>query len=186
LFKANEFVFGERHAGKRKKMVEEGGAQAHRGPDQEDFDLKCFLPYQLNQLAELVSNAFQESYQRDFGLTRTQWRILAHLASADGMTAKEIAGRVHEDKVSISRGVVGLEARSLLRRAPDPKDRRFEFLHLTESGRGAFAEVVKRAHAFEAELTRHVGQGVVEALQANLTEVLSRWETFTVGGKVSD
>lgn len=164
-------------------VTEHAGVTANQGPEAETFDLRRFLPYQLNQVAELVSKAFQDSYQRDFNLTRTQWRILAHLASADGMTAKEIAARVHEDKVSISRGVVGLEVKALLRKALDPDDRRFEFLHLTESGREVFAEVVNRARAFEAELTRHIGEGVVDALQASLTEMQTRWEAFASSRK---
>jgi DNA-binding MarR family transcriptional regulator len=152
----------------------------------QDFDLTCFLPYQLNQVAEMVSKAFQDCYQRDFGLTRTQWRILAHLASVDGMTAKEIGARVHEDKVSISRGVVGLEAKGHLHRISDPRDRRAERLHLTESGRAVFAAVAERARDFEASLARDLGSVVIETLQASLIDVQTRWqarpETLAVSG----
>ena len=45
----------------------------------EGFDLESFLPYLLNQAAEATSRAFQAVYRDRYGMTRTQWRVLAHL-----------------------------------------------------------------------------------------------------------
>ena len=121
------------------------------------FDLGTFLPYMLNQVAEAVSKGFQAHYQKDFGLTRTQWRILAHLAAQDGLTAKEIGLRIHEDKVSISRAVAALETAGRLSRHPGQHDRRFEELRLTPEGHDLFARLALRAQAFETELARTLG-----------------------------
>jgi DNA-binding MarR family transcriptional regulator len=136
------------------------------------FDLDQFLPYMLNRMAEAVSKRFQQCYQRDFGLTRTQWRILAHLYAQDGLTAKEIGARIHEDKVSISRGVVALENGGRLSRQPGTKDRRFEELRLTEEGRALFAQLTLRAHAFEADLARTLGAESINDLRQVLEKLL--------------
>ena len=140
------------------------------------FDLGTFLPYMLNQVAEAVSKSFQTHYQRDFGLTRTQWRILAHLASQDGLTAKEIGARSHEDKVSISRGVAALEASGRLSRHPGQHDRRFEELCLTPDGRRLFGRLAERAQVFEADLARTLGPestAELRRLLEKLTPVLA-------------
>jgi DNA-binding MarR family transcriptional regulator len=137
-----------------------------------EFDLGNFLPYMLNQAAEAVSKSFQLHYQQDFGLSRTQWRILAHLYVQNGLTAKEIGARIHEDKVSISRGVAALESGGRLSRQPDSRDRRFEVLHLTPEGRELFAKLTKRAHAFEADLANVLGKESTEELRRVLMTVL--------------
>jgi hypothetical protein len=45
----------------------------------DDFDLDLFLPYLLNQAAEVTSQNFQAVYKAEYGMTRTQWRIMANL-----------------------------------------------------------------------------------------------------------
>jgi DNA-binding MarR family transcriptional regulator len=137
-----------------------------------DFDLGRFLPYMLNRVAEAVSKRFQQRYQQEFGLSRTQWRILAHLYAQDGLTAKEIGGRIQEDKVSISRGVAALEASGRLSRQPGETDRRFEVLHLTEDGRTLFAQLTERAQLFEADLARKLGAESTQDLRRVLEKLL--------------
>ena len=136
------------------------------------FDLGNFLPYMLNQVAETVSKQFQLRYQQDFGLSRTQWRILAHLYAQDGLTAKDIGARIHEDKVSISRGVAALESSGRLSRQPGSRDRRFEELCLTSEGRDLFARLTERAHAFEADLARTLGKDSTDELRKVLEKML--------------
>jgi DNA-binding MarR family transcriptional regulator len=126
----------------------------------------------LNQVAEAVSKSFQQRYQTDFGLSRTQWRILAHLYAQDGLTAKEISTRIYEDKVSISRGVAALESSGRLSRHPSLGDRRFEVLHLTREGRDLFAQLTHRAHAFESDLARTLGIENTEDLRSVLEKAL--------------
>lgn len=139
---------------------------------QPEFDLGKFLPYMLNQVAEAVSTSFQQRYQREFGLSRTQWRILAHLYAQDGLTAKEIGARIHEDKVSISRAVAALERSGRLSRQPGPGDRRFEVLHLTPEGRSLFALLTQRAHAFETDLAQALGSESTDELRRVLAKLL--------------
>ena len=135
------------------------------------FDLGRFLPYMLNQVAEAVSKSFQERY-RDFGLSRTQWRILAHLYAQDGLTAKEISARINEDKVSISRGVAALENNGRLSRQPVANDRRFEGLHLTDEGRVLFAQLTERAISFESDLAETLGNESTRELRNILEKLL--------------
>jgi DNA-binding MarR family transcriptional regulator len=136
------------------------------------FALGNFLPYMLNQVAEAVSKGFQVHYQQEFGLSRTQWRILAHLSMQDGLTAKEISLRIHEDKVSISRGVAALEGADRLSRHPGQRDRRFETLHLTPDGRALFLRLTERAQTFEDDLAQALGKESTDELRRVLGKML--------------
>jgi hypothetical protein len=69
-------------------------------PDQADFDLERFLPYLLNQAAEATSKSFQASYKATYGMTRTQWRVLANLGKFGSMTARDICTISHIEKAA--------------------------------------------------------------------------------------
>lgn len=138
------------------------------------FDLNTFFPYMLNQAAEAVSMAFQDHYRREYDLTRTQWRIIAHLDAEPDLNAKQICSRSHEGKVSVSRAVAGLEQRGLLTRAPSLADRRFEVLRLTPAGEQMFGELAGRARLFERELSSRVGEATVHQMRAALEDFLTK------------
>ena len=44
------------------------------------LELENFLPYRLSILAQIVSESLHDLYAEPFGLTVTQWRVMAALA----------------------------------------------------------------------------------------------------------
>lgn len=138
-----------------------------------DFDLQDFLPYLLNQAAEAASRGFQSTYRDRYGLTRTQWRIMANLGRFGAMTARDICRISHIDKTKVSRAVAGMEAEGLLTRATSDQDRRAEDLSLTPRGRVVFAEIGQRALAFDAELRARLGPDVAARIDAILREIIA-------------
>lgn len=127
--------------------------------DPDAFDLETFLPYVLNQAAEATSHAFHALYRDRYGMTRTQWRVMANLGKFGAMTASEICAISHVEKTKVSRAVSALEAAGMLSRAPSPDDRRAEILGLTEKGKAAFADLGKLAKTFDKTLREMIGPG---------------------------
>lgn len=121
-----------------------------RGSQQ--FDLNNFLPYCLNRAAEDVSLGFNEVYRKRYGITRSEWRVLAHLGQFGSMTASEIADRSRIHKTKISRAVAALQKRRWLFRQPDDLDRRVEHLHLTDEGSRRFHEIGQIAMDYDRAL----------------------------------
>jgi DNA-binding MarR family transcriptional regulator len=145
-----------------------------QGGDQgRDFDLQDFLPYLLNQAAEATSRGFQASYRDRYGLTRTQWRVMANLGRFGAMTARDICQISHIDKTKVSRAVAGMEAEGLLTRATRAEDRRVENLSLTVKGHAVFAEIGQRALAFDADLRANLGPEVASRIDAILRAIIA-------------
>jgi len=138
-----------------------------------DFDLQDFLPYLLNQAAEATSRGFQASYRARYGLTRTQWRVMANLGRFGAMTARDICRISHIEKTKVSRAVAGLEGEGLLTRATSPDDRRAENLSLTPKGRAVFAEIGQQAMDFDADLRTRLGPEVAARIDAILREIIA-------------
>lgn len=146
------------------------------------FDLQDFLPYLLNQAAEATSRGFQATYRDRYGLTRTQWRVMANLGRFGAKTARDICRISHIDKTKVSRAVAGIEADGLLTRTPSDQDRRAENLSLTPKGRAVFAEIGARALAFDADLRARLGPDVAAQIDAILREIIA----LQAGAAVTD
>ena len=107
-------------------------------PTSEDlrpFPLRESLGFLLVRTAlrlRLLGNSLLQEAGED--ITVDQWGILNLLWEADGQTPVELARRADKDKPNVTRLLNILEAKQLVIRMPDPKDRRSHTIHLTETG----------------------------------------------------
>jgi DNA-binding MarR family transcriptional regulator len=138
-----------------------------------DFDLERFLPYLLNQAAEATSRSFQASYKATYGMTRTQWRVLANLGKFGSMTARDICAISHIEKTKVSRAVSALEEDLLLSRAVSPQDRRAEILSLTDRGREVFADLGQKAIEYDLALRAQIGPEIAAQLDELLRSIIA-------------
>ncbi len=134
----------------------------------DDFDLREFLPFLLNQAAEESSLEFQRVYKNRYGMLRTEWRVLFHLGNYGEMTAKEIGQTAKIHKTKISRAVRRLEQRRYLSRERDENDRRSEKLALTNGGRAVYRELRGIAQEYDAKLAAHFTKGEAALLRMML------------------
>ncbi len=103
--------------------------------------LKGYLPYRLNYLAEMTSEATRAIYRKRHGLTRPEWRVLVNLAEAESLTATDLCLRVPMHKTKVSRALAALEKRGWITREGDTQDRRIAHARLTPRGQQAFARI---------------------------------------------
>lgn len=138
------------------------------------FDLDHFLPYLLNQAAEATSKDFHATYRAAYGMTRTQWRVMANLGKFGDLTARDICAFSHMEKTKVSRAVAALAAEGWLARAPSPTDGRAEILSLTPAGRTVYADLGQRAIAYDRGLRDGLGPELAEQLDALLRKLIAR------------
>lgn len=137
-----------------------------------EFELDAFMPYLLNQAAEHVSLGFAATYKAEYGLTRTQWRVMANLGRFGAMSAVEICRISHIEKTRVSRAVGVLERDGYLTRTRASEDRRREDLALTEAGRATFAALGARGQAYQAEMAARIGPQNFAALEQGLRALI--------------
>ena len=125
---------------------------------EESLRLETFIPYRLMTAAEKVSLGFSKIYKEKYGLSRPEWRVLASLAQLGPTTATDIGGHSSMYKTKVSRAVRELEQRKWLMRVTNDKDRRFEQLQLTKTGRANFSKLAALAHAYQANLLQTLGK----------------------------
>ena len=109
------------------------------------LDLERFMPYRLSVLTNRVSSAIARTYSERFGLSVPEWRVMAVLGHASGLSAAEVARRTAMDKVQVSRAVTKLVRSRRVQKQSDSSDGRVTRLALTSRGRAIYDEIVPQA-----------------------------------------
>ena len=136
--------------GRRDQEPKRGASKSWR---RRALKLEHFLPYQLNVVSSLVSQALSRVYARRYGIGVPEWRVLVTLGQYDVMTAKAIGAHTHMHKTKVSRAVALMEKRRLVARRANRDDMREAFLSLTAAGRAMYEEVAPHALEFASRLT---------------------------------
>lgn len=114
--------------------------------------LENFLPYRLAILSHTVSTTIAQVYEKRFGLSIPEWRVIAILGRFPGLSAVEVAERTFLDKVAVSRAVTKLIKNGRIDREFADADRRRSILNLSEEGQRVHDEVAPLALQFESDL----------------------------------
>ncbi len=136
----------------------------------DELILDEFLPYRLARLSSKVSTTIARAYDREFGLSIPEWRVIAILGRFPGLSAVEVAEHTFLDKVAVSRAVTKLIKAGRIDRQFADADRRRSILNLSEAGREVHDGVARLALAFERDLV----SGLEEADVAELNRIMDQ------------
>ncbi|WP_455361533.1 MarR family winged helix-turn-helix transcriptional regulator [Streptomyces sp. SYSU K21746] len=103
----------------------------------------------LIKRTELAVRARLEELLKPAGITALQYTALTVLERHDGISAAQLARDSFVTAQSMADMVRALESRGLIRREPNPANRRERLILLTETGRRLLAEYAEPARALE-------------------------------------
>jgi len=86
-------------------------------------------------------------------MTRAQWVILVRLEQQPGMSQTEMATRIEVEPITVARLIDRLEARGLIERRPDSRDRRIWRLQLTPAASPVLREIKEELRDFHEKMT---------------------------------
>lgn len=141
------------------------------------LELDRFLPYLVNKLASRLSVELAAVYQKRFGITIAEWRLIAHLAENKNVSIREIFVRVAMDKSKVSRAAARLELSGFVQKTVNPADRRLIELQLSAKGRKLFEKIEPLALAYERE--------ALSALSTQEEEVFRRLVQKLLAGRAA-
>jgi DNA-binding MarR family transcriptional regulator len=135
------------------------------------FLLDEFLLYRLWVVSETASRIFSSRYEKEFGLTLSEWRVVAVLGEARSETTGGVIARAHMDRVRVSRAVIRLEEKGLLEREIDPDDQRAQILRLSRRGISVYRSIVPLGRSLEKELTQSLSAEETRTLNSLLARI---------------
>jgi DNA-binding MarR family transcriptional regulator len=124
----------------------------------DELKLEDFLPYRLSVTSHSVSTNIARVYEKRFGVSIPEWRVIAILGRYPGLSAVEVAERTLMDKVAVSRAVTKLIKNGRIDREFADADRRRSILNLSEEGKKVHNEIAPLALSFERELLKDIGE----------------------------
>jgi len=140
----------------------------------EELILEDFLPYRLSILSNTVSGKIAQAYEKRFGLSIPEWRVIAILGRFPGLSAVNVAERTLMDKVAVSRAVTKLVKNGRVDREFADADRRRSILNLSDEGRRVHDEIAPLALQFERDLLLGLTPEEIEALDSIIERLLAR------------
>lgn len=114
------------------------------------------ISFLVNKAAQQVTRRARDKLAA-YGVTPVQYAVLKVLWEQDGRSAAELGARLVIDSATITGVVDRLEAAGLLRRRPDPEDRRVHRLFLTTQGRNLRAPLDEAMDQLNAEVRESLG-----------------------------
>ncbi len=104
-----------------------------------DPDSAGFL---ISATARLMRGAFEREIESsEIGVTSGEARVLAHMSVCGAMRQHHLADRLGVAPMSVTAFLDKLETAGLIRRSPDPNDRRAKIVTLTEAAVPILAQI---------------------------------------------
>ncbi len=140
----------------------------------DELILEKYLPYRLARLSTTVSATVARAYDKAWGLSIPEWRVIAILGRHPGLSAVEVAEQTFLDKVAVSRAVTKLIKAGRIDRQFADADRRRSILNLSEAGREVHDGVAALALEFERELLEGIDEEEAERFNAVMDKLLDK------------
>ncbi|MER7951596.1 MarR family transcriptional regulator [Streptomyces sp. NPDC096079] len=122
----------------------------------------------LLKRTELAVRARLEELVRPAGITALQYTALTVLERHDGVSAAQLARDSFVTAQSMADMVRALESRGLIRREPNPANRRERLILLADPGRRLLAEYAGPARALEERMVAGLSAEEVDVLREAL------------------
>lgn len=132
------------------------------------------LGFLLTDVARLFRQQLEKAVmEAGLDLTPGEIRALSHVARHEGSRQAVLAERMGVEPMTLSAYLDRLETRGLVKRSPDPYDRRAKVINTTEKAGGVFASARPIATKVHDRITRGLSQherDEVERLLAHIRQ----------------
>jgi DNA-binding MarR family transcriptional regulator len=132
----------------------------------------------INGLRRRLNRLLNETLD-DFGLSEGEWKALGHLVLAGEphrAPVGKLARRADLSSGAMTNRIDRLEAAGLVRRVPDPDDRRGVLVELTDDGRKAWEDSVSAQAEKESVIAAALNDREKQQLNALLRRLMREFE----------
>lgn len=140
----------------------------------DELQLENYLPYRLAVLSSTVSATVARAYDKRFGVSIPEWRVIAVLGRFPGLSAVDVAARTLMDKVAVSRAVTKLIKNGRIDREFADADKRRSILNLSAEGKKLHDEIAQLALQFERDLLQGFSSEEIDDLNSVMERLLAR------------
>ena len=117
-----------------------------------------------------LERAAEYRIKSELGLTSSQWKVILALNFFNGISQKELAGKIYIDGSTLVPVIDKMEKNGLVERKPDPNDRRNNLIFLTRKSQS----VVDSITGIIFQLRKEFYKGISQKQQENIRTILRK------------
>ncbi|MDZ5458490.1 MarR family winged helix-turn-helix transcriptional regulator [Azohydromonas lata] len=126
------------------------------------------LNYRLTRLIALSGAPVIRLCEGRYGISRREWRLLAHLAAQGPLSPSDLAEQIALDRARTSRAIGSLAVKGFIQRVALPGDRRRALVALNDKGQALHAELFPQVAELNRRLLQALDDGLLQSLDAML------------------
>ncbi|MBT3233519.1 MAG: winged helix-turn-helix transcriptional regulator [Calditrichaeota bacterium] len=130
------------------------------------------LGYLINGLARMMRTALETSL-KPIGLSPTAWNVLMAIAESDGLSQTDIGRRTFLDGATVTRAIDFLEAKGCIERHRADKDRRVQFVVMTDAGRKLAVETAGLANTVNDSSTGNLSSSERREFEKTILRIVT-------------
>jgi len=136
------------------------------------IDLETTLGTTIFLTAKSLERASEYRIKEKLGLTPSQWKIILTLSFFNGISQKELAGKIYVDASTLVPVIDKMEIGGLVERKPDPNDRRNNLVFLTKKSESAVDSIIKILLQLIKEFYKGISQKEQDNIQILLKKIM--------------
>ena len=136
------------------------------------------LGFLMHDVSRMRRKVFDD-VMKPYGVTRSQWWVMAYLSRHDGMSQSDLAETLEIGRAALGGLIDRLEAQGMVRRAASPHDRRTKLVFLTPAGSG----MIERMRVKSDQVSEALLQGLSTDQRYQLAEMLDLVKRNLLGFK---
>lgn len=148
------------------------------------YDFETSVGFIVNSTAKAFQKALDVDLRKNVGVSISQWRVVAILVLQPGLTQKEIADKGGIEGATLVPVIDKMEKDGLLKRKPDPKDRRVNRIYLTPKADSLWNSMIECALRIRKVSTKDVPEDqlkiTLETLRKISKNLVTQFEVDTL------
>lgn len=139
--------------------------------DQNRLELRRYFPFYLVNISNRWTTLSSRFYLENFGIGIGEWRVLASAYSLGSTTSNHIANFVLMDAAAVSRSLVKLEKRELIRFLSQSRRSREKILEITDEGKRLYLEMRDSAYVRQEKFLQSLSDSEKDTLMELLKKI---------------
>ena len=122
--------------------------------------------------SKAMERAAEYRIKKNMDLTPLQWKTILTLNYFNGISQKELAGKIYVDGSTLVPVIDRMEKNGLVERKLDPKDRRNNLIFLTKKSKSLVDSIIKIIQQLLKEFYKGVSQKEQEKMRTELKKIM--------------
>jgi len=135
------------------------------------IDLENSVGTTIFLASKSLERAAEHRIKSKLGLTASQWKVIMALKFFNGISQKELAGKIYVDGSTLVPVIDKMENGGLVERKPDPNDRRNNLIFLTKKSESAIDSIIEILLQLRKEFYKDISQKEQNKVQTILRKI---------------